>query len=334
MKPGQLIFCTLLTAMLIAAGVTVYHLAPGLSFGYPWVLFALPAPVLLLIWEVIRKGQPLVMPFDHGRQRDGAWLALWLCVPSVTPALLLGAAIVLLAQPRTMEAPRQHRVLTNIEFCLDVSGSMTASFGAGSRYDAAMAAIQRFTIYRKDSAFGLTIFGNEVLRWAPLTKDVSVIRNAAPFLRPQDLPGHFGGTEIGKALKFCRDTLIQQPEGDRMIILLSDGYSADLGGEISQKLAMDLSANNVVLYCIHVGDGQAPADLYALAGPTGGEVFAVDHPQALANVFEHIDRMQPAKFKYVGVLKVDQFRWPAMIGSILLAAYALMLLTGLRHTPW
>ena len=54
---------------------------------------------------------------------------------------MLALVIVLLAGPQRWDEPRTQRSLTNIEFCVDVSGSMTARFGDGDRYQAAMKAI-------------------------------------------------------------------------------------------------------------------------------------------------------------------------------------------------
>jgi len=84
-------------------------------------------------------------------------------------SLMLAAAIVLWAGPRRLGVPQTERELTNIEFCLDLSGSMTASFGEGSRYDAAMIAINDFVDLRKGDAFGLTIFSSRAGHWIPLT---------------------------------------------------------------------------------------------------------------------------------------------------------------------
>ena len=75
-----------------------------------------------------------------------------------------------------------------------------------------MEAINRFVDFRKGDAFGLTFFGNSVLHWVPLTSDVSAIKCATPFMRPErNIPG-FGGTEIGKALLACRKVLADRQE--------------------------------------------------------------------------------------------------------------------------
>ena len=46
--------------------------------------------------------------------------------------------LLVLAGPQRWDEPQSKKVLTNIEFCVDVSGSMMAGFGGETRYDAAM----------------------------------------------------------------------------------------------------------------------------------------------------------------------------------------------------
>ena len=114
--------------------------------------------------------------------------------------IMLAIVIWILAGPMELGRPTTKRQVTNIQFCVDISGSMTASFGEGDRYEASMKAIDQFLEFREGDAFGLTFFGNEVLHWCPLTTDSSAIRCSVPFMHPRVAPGWFGGTEIGKAL--------------------------------------------------------------------------------------------------------------------------------------
>jgi Ca-activated chloride channel family protein len=304
-----------------------------MTFAYPLVLLGLTAPILLIVWEATRVGHRLALPVDHTPAGSGRWLGRLVTAANFLPPLLLAAAILLLARPSVMGQPKRERVLTNVEFCLDVSGSMTAQFGEGTQYDAAMEAIKNFTSRRKGDAFGLTIFGNEVMRWVPLTKDLSAIRNATPFLSPDKLPRHFGGTEIGKGLLFCRETLIEQEKGDRLLILLSDGQSIDLGGSRAGEIGRKLADDDIMLYAIHIGDGQAPGQLYDVVRPTGGEVFAVENPAAMAAVFGHIDKMQPVRIKPAAPERIDRYTWFALGGLIVMGLHAMCLL-GVRYTPW
>ncbi|MGD9128553.1 MAG: VWA domain-containing protein, partial [Planctomycetia bacterium] len=222
-----------------------------MNFAYPLVLLLLILPAYLMVRVWWGHGRSLVMPFDHGRQKPGRGLFVMLALAESLPVLILVAVIVILAGPQRQGAPKSKRVLTNIEFCVDVSGSMMAEFGEGTRYDGSMAAINDFLDYRPGDAFGLTFFGNSVLHWVPLTTDVSAIRCSPPFMRPEVAPPWFGGTEIGKALKACRKVLIEREEGDRMIILVSDGESWDLGGGQAGELGQKLADDNIVVYVVH-----------------------------------------------------------------------------------
>ena len=53
------------------------------------------------------------------------------------------------------------------------------------------------------------------------------------------MPPYMGGTRIGLALRSVYRILANRPEGDRMIILISDGMSGDLSGQ-GDKIAADL----------------------------------------------------------------------------------------------
>jgi Ca-activated chloride channel family protein len=224
-------------------------------------------------------------------------------------------------------------VLTNIEFCVDVSGSMTARFGSGDRYEGAMEAINKFLDYREGDAFGLTFFGNNYLHWVPLTTDISAFRCAPPFMHPRSTPPGFGGTEIGKALLACRDVLLQREEGDRLIVLVSDGYSADLGGGRDEEIARRLRDDGIAVYAVHIADSAVPDPIVKITSITGGEAFAPEDPTGLEHVFARIDQMQLTRLEKTHSEAADDF------GLLSLAALALVGLSllagfGLRYTPW
>ncbi len=304
-----------------------------MAFAHPWVLFleVIPALLLVRVWKQ-REGRVL-LPFDHSPVRSGRWQTALIHVSMSFSPLLLAVAIVILAVPLRFGLPKTRRELTNIQFCVDVSGSMTARFGSGSRYDASMAAIEKFVNFREGDAFGLTFFGNQYLHWVPLTTDPSAFRYAAAFMRPERAPPGFGGTEIGKALLACRDQLLTREEGDRMIILISDGQSADLGGSRDEQVARELTAAGVTLFAVHIGDGEIPPSVASICIRTGGEAFKPQDDAALARVFERIDAMKETRIIQVRGEKVDDFRSYCIAG---LALCGLIVGTsfGLRYTPW
>ncbi|MEA2711808.1 MAG: Ca-activated chloride channel [Phycisphaerales bacterium] len=303
------------------------------SFAHPLVLLLLVLPVLLCVWEWTRRGADVVLPFDHAPVRRGKYLGRFLAMMNLLPAMLLAVAILVLAGPQRLSTAEREKELTNIQFVLDVSGSMTAQFGDGSRYDAAMGAIHQFIDYRKGDAYGLTIFGNEVLHWVPITKDTSAIKLATPFLRPERMPDYFGGTQIGKALGECQKVLASRPEGDRMIILVTDGMSADLYGGGALELASSLRKDKIVVYIIQTAEGEMPDEMHTVANITGGAVFASGDPVSLATVFKHIDKMQAARLK-PPTRDFSDFFMPVAVAGLGLGGLHLLALCGMRYTPW
>jgi Ca-activated chloride channel homolog len=309
-----------------------------MMFGRPWLLLLLVVPALLVYWTWSRRGRRVVLPFDvlpsdRSHRGSGAVLRTLLAAVATLPALLLATAVLLLAWPQELAAPKVKRALTNIQFCVDISGSMTAKFGSGTRYDAAMAAINEFLGYRKGDAFGLTFFGNNFLHWVPLTSDPSAFQCSIPFMRPENNVPGFGGTEIGKAVLGCREVLVERQEGDRMIVLVTDGWSSDLAGDAATDIARRLRRDNIVVYAINIQETDARDEIVNLTRLTGGDVFNPGDTRALHDVFQRIDQMQKAKLEKGSAEVVDWFFPFCVTGLSVLGLLALAQL-GLRYTPW
>jgi len=305
------------------------------SFHHPQLLWLLALPVLWGYWQWTRRGHAVVLPFDHGQQGGGKWLRFLTNLAGTLPAVLLIVAVLMLAGPRKTAPPQDERVMNNILLCVDVSGSMSASFGKGTRFEAAVESARQFCNFRKGDAFGLTIFGSEFIHWVPPTKEVSAIAAATKYIRPQNMPGWMGGTMIANALHGCMQQLVRTDEGDRAVILISDGGSSDFQNGGDRRVAEELAAANIRVFIIMVGnDGGSGGDgVETIAAGTGGKVFQAGDPSALDNVFREIDRMQKARFKQVTADWVDDYTPLSVIGIVAAALYLLSLL-GLRYTPW
>ena len=305
-----------------------------MSFGYPWLLTLLVIPVGILVWTWRRTGRRMMLPFDFGNQGRGRAIAFAIGLAESLPALVLAVVIVLLANPQQLSLPRSKRVLTNIEFAVDISGSMTAGFGDGTRYDASMKAINEFIDYREGDAFGLTFFGNSVMHWVPLTTDSSAFKCAPPFMDPsRTYIRGFGGTEIAKALRSCRDVLVQREEGDRMIVLVSDGFSSDLGGGNDVEIIDSMNKNRIKVNAIHIADTTIPDPIVNITAMTGGEVYSPGDVEGLKSVFKHIDEMQQTRMEKVAAEVMDDFIPTCVVGLSLLGL-CVSTLFGLRYTPW
>ena len=304
-----------------------------MNFAHPWLLVLLILPIGLAVFLHNRGGRRVPLPFDHQPLPRRRLLGSLLRCADLIPLLLLIVGILILAGPRRYEQPRDEREMTNIQFCLDVSGSMMAPYGSATRYDAAMDAVNQFISYRKGDAFGLTVFGSAILNWIPLTSDVSAFRCAPPFLRPENLPPWFGGTMIGMALKSAEKVLVSRDEGDRMVVLITDGDSFDLSNGQDVAIAESLKANGISVFIIHIAEGSPSDSVAVIASMTGGEVFGAGDPGALDAVFARIDEMNKAPLKRVKPDPVDYFQ-PFSLAGLSLGGLYLLTLFGLRHTPW
>ena len=305
-------------------------------FARPWLLLLLALPVLHIYWVWQRQSGRFAMPFDSDgarRMGSGRLMRMLLGVGESLPALLLATAVLLLALPQELAAPRQKRALTNIQFVVDISGSMTAKFGKGSRYDASMQAISDFLDYRSGDSFGLTFFGNNYIHWVPLTSDPSAFRNAVPFMRPENAPPHFGGTEIGKAVLGAREVLTSREQGDRMMILITDGMSGDIRNGAEMELAKRLRRDGIKLFAVNIQEREAPGEIVNLARMTGGEVFNPGDEQGLRQVFEAIDEMTKTELEQGTAELVDWF-WPFCVGGLGVLTVYVLFLFGWRYTPW
>ncbi|MBM3989900.1 MAG: VWA domain-containing protein [Planctomycetes bacterium] len=303
------------------------------SFRHPWVLLALVIPAAACLWAWQGRARALALPFDHVHGARDSRLRFLLRAAECLPALVLAGALFVLAGPQSWAEPRSKRALTNIQFCVDVSGSMMAPFGQGDRYDAAMRSINSFVDRRDGDAFGLTFFGNNVLHWVPLTNDISAFRCAPPFMHPRNLPSWFGGTEIGKALRACRKVLAERPDGDRMIVLVSDGFSSDLSGGADEEIAREMRAEGISVYTVHIAEGAIPEEVVRIATLTGGEAFKPEDEGGLDSIFARIDAMARAKLeKSQAEASDDYVPWClAGLGALLALVLASF---GLRYTPW
>ncbi len=311
-------------------------------FARPWMLLLLALPVLHLYWVWQRRGGRFSLPFDSDhtdssikpRRFGSGWIMrTLLSVGESLPALLMASAILLISLPQEMAAPKQKRALTNIQFVVDISGSMTAKFGSGTRYDASMKAINEFLDFRSGDSFGLTFFGNNFLHWVPLTSDPSAFRNSIPFMRPENNVPGFGGTEIGKAVLGAREVLVSREDGDRMMILITDGWSSDLSGGAEMDIAKRLRRDYIKLFAVNIQETEARGEIVNLARMTGGEVFNPGDTNALKGVFSAIDEMTKTELEQVTAELVDWFAPFAIAGLSVLGVFMLFML-GWRYTPW
>ena len=320
-------------------------------FQYPQLLGLLALPVILAFWEWVRRGQPLALPFDHGKQGRGFVLRFLVISAHCLPSLLLAVSILFLAHPMAHTPPEVERQLNNVQFLLDTSGSMAEDHGSQAqgrhrRFDSAMDAIEDFISYRKGDAFGLTIFSRHFIHWVPLTLDTQSIPLSKNFIQPDnprvDPPGTprrglpdelWGITKIGKALYGAAEMLSERPTGDRMIILMTDGESSDILPPLDTPVINYLRSENITVFTIMLNGDKISDPLIRITRASGGEVFNAITPEALDNVFRKIDEMQKVVILEKRPQVVDYYE-PLFLPAIIVLSLSVIALFGLRFTPW
>ena len=312
-----------------------------MTFAYPSLILLLVIPVILLFWEWVRQGRPLVMPFDHVGRRRGWLVGFPVLLANSLPAVLLAAAILLLARPLTYAPPKTQRELTNIQIVLDASTSMVFNtYGPQkgdepyTRFHGAMDALDTFLTTREGDAFGLTIFSRQFIHWVPLTQDTRAIRMAREIIWPEMFPDEiWGHTFIGRALNGAITPLSQHSEGDRMIILITDGEGEDIGNGRENEVIAKLKNHRIIVFAIALNDRGFTPGLENIANETGGQAFKALTPQTLQVVFDRIDRMQKVEIRETRPEVID-FLAPFLLPTLVILGIQMLVLLGLRFTPW
>ena len=325
----------------------------SLGFLWPWLFLQAPLP-LLVAWRLPRApragGPALRLPFYRairgrlggGRPRPRPWRLLlaglgWLA--------LVAAA----ARPQLVGAPLELPVSgRDLMLAVDISGSMAAEdmrLGGRTldRLSAVKAVAGRFIERRRGDRLGLILFGSRAYLQVPLTFDRETVRT----LLDEALIGLAGKeTAIGDAIGLAVKRLREQPQQNRVLILLTDG--ANTAGSVGPLKAAELArAQGVRIYTIGVGaDSRMVSGLFggrripnteldeetlqAIAKGTGGRYFRARHTSGLEAIYGLLDALEPAtRTEETFRPRQELFRWPL---GIALGA-TLVLALGRRGRP-
>jgi Ca-activated chloride channel family protein len=194
----------------------------------------------------------------------------------------------------------------------------------------------RFIEARAGDRVGLIIFGRAAYQLAPLTLDLSAVRQ----LLEGVVPGIAGAsTALGDALALGANKLRQRPQGSRVMILIADGDNTD--GEFRPLEAAALARRlGVRIYVIGVGsqDERIPilhqgrieywddltmdeTTLKAIAETTGGAYFRATDARALEAISARIAALEPSDSETrTRFLPRPLYRWPLLLGLLSLLA--------------
>jgi len=325
-----------------------------MRFGSPEYLL-LFLPLAALIWLELHKrsGALRFSDVSYFKLRPG-WGWLWKRLVLGLKLLGLSLAVLALARPQQGRIYQESEARgVDIMLCLDISGTMRAEdFSPKNRLYVAKERAKEFISRRAGDRIGLVVFAGKELTQCPLTHDrriLSQIIDRVEFGLIED------GTAIGMGLAAAVNRLKDSPSKDKLVILLTDGLNN--AGEIDPISAAKLAqAYGIKVYTIGVGSkGPVPypvddpifgrryvqtevdldtKTLQEVADLTGGQFYLASDAQALKQIYEEIDRMEPTVHKVrqhtVYAERAKVFLLPALL---LLTLGWLLSLTLLGRLP-
>ena len=319
----------------------------NIHFAWLWALAALPLPFIVArFWPraAAQQEPALKLPFEGALAATGAASKsapkrLRLLFATLAWVLLVIAA----ARPQYVGDPVQLPISgRDLMLAVDISGSMqtedmTIRGQTVSRLIAVKAVAGDFIDRRKGDRLGLILFGDQAYLQTPLTFDRETVRtqlNEAAI----GLAGKRTaiGDAVGLAVKHLRD----QPQENRVLVLLTDGDNT--AGTIAPLKAAELAAReHVRIYTIGIGaDAMTVQTLFgaqqvanteldehtlkAIADATSGRYFRARDIADLQQIYQLLDNIEPVSedqqtFRPVAEL----YQWP--LGSALIIAFLVAL---------
>lgn len=322
----------------------------AIELARPWALWLLPLPLLAMLLPPARRlaGSALRLPLTLPSSaqpgvRSSRVSSRLLALLPVWCLLCLAAA-----QPQRLgeiEAPPSSG--RDLMLAVDVSGSMAAEdMQIGGRRVDRLTAVKRvlgdFLDRRAGDRVGLILFGQSAYLLTPLTFDRAHVR----YQLETSVIGMAGReTAIGDAVGLGVKRLRERGEGQRVLILLTDGVhnAGALDPERATQLAV---AEGVRVHTIGMGGDGGSASVFGLqiatpgaeideaslrriADRTGGRYFRARDTRELAGIYAELDRLEPVEQEAEPLRpRHEVFHWP--LGLALLLGLLVLAMDGLR----
>jgi Ca-activated chloride channel homolog len=323
---------------------------------WPWMLLALPVPVILR----------MLLPRDNRKQlaalkipelnlnvfsqhtRTMTTSARW---PFLLYLLAWCCLVIAAARPQWTGDPVEIPVSgRDLMLAIDISKSMdhpiSANGYAVKRITVTKAVASDFIDKRVGDRVGLILFGDQAYVQAPLTFD----RTTVATLLGEAVTGLAGNaTAIGDAIGLAVKRLDKDKErdkerkqdnnddginisSDRVLILLTDGVNNR--GEISPLRAAQLAADaGLKIYTIGIGRrGTQELDertLKQIASITGGQYFRAYTSQDLQRIYQILNKLEPVEKDVQSYRPIKSLYYIPLIAGALIAA----LLAALVYFP-
>lgn len=325
-----------------------------LEFSWPWVFLALPLPLIIywLVPRAPRQDAALRVPFyrqlvqlhtDSSHQYNKNLFLLIIC--SLIWLMVVTAA----SRPQWIGEPIQIPTTgRDMMLTLDMSGSMEArdmflNNTQLSRFQVMKAVISDFVEKRTGDRLGLTLFAAHAYMLTPMTYDLATVKQMVDELEIGMIDE--SATAIGDAIGLSIRQLRQQPENNRILILLTDGINN--AGELAPLQAAQLArTEGIKMHIVGVASDQfAQRSMFGTrasgalvseiddetmaeaAEMTGGLYFRARTLEDMISIYDELDQMEPIEQDEQTYRPETQlFHWPlgiALLLSFLLALRAM-----------
>lgn len=312
-----------------------------LTLAYPWLLLALPAPLLIVrlvpshheTRSSVRVPRLRRLAGITGQEpASGAAVLQRSSWGTVVLCLLWASALVAAARPQLVGEPISKTIPSrDLLLAVDLSGSMdTKDFtnADGEQVDrltAVKEVLDDFLKRREGDRVGLIFFGSAAFVQAPFTEDLDLCR-----ILLDEAQVRMAGpqTVVGDAVGLSLTVFDRSEQDDRVLILLTDGN--DTGSKVPPDRAAAIAkSKGVTIHTIAVGDpkaaGEAKIDeevLQKMAKETNGGFYRADDREQLKEIYDRLDKLETRELETESFRpKSDLFQWPLAAFLLLGLAY-------------
>lgn len=310
------------------------------EFAWIWILLLLPLPLLMRWWRQAPQSHaplanvslPLIHTIDEQPSKKRSPRIL---LPLCWILLLLAAARPQWVDEASAPIVEQGRDLL---IAMDLSQSMELDDmrweGVSTdRLTIVKNLLSEFVQQRRGDRLGLILFADHAYLQSPLTFDVDSV---AQFIDDSVTRLVGKSTAIGEAIGMGVKQLMQLPNEQRVLILITDGQNTS--GEVEPLEALQVAVeSDVVIYTIGIGaesyqqrtlfgrrtvDPSADLDealLKRIAEETGGQYYRAASGQQLAEIYQALNQLNPmAEAESFFRPRAELYPWPLSLACLLL----------------
>lgn len=319
-----------------------------ISFAWPWLLVALPLPLLVYFLPAKKKVQSAALKIPT--LIDGIDGNATVSSSSRLPAVLLSLIwlLVVLAASRpqwlgeAVDIPTEGREMM---IAVDLSGSMQVedmniNGRTINRLQMLKVLLGDFIERRNGDRLGLILFADDAYMQTPMTYDRQTVKQ----MLDETVLGLVGKkTAIGDAMALAVKRFEAKEESNRVLLLLTDGQNT--AGKITPEQALELAvAKNITIYTIGIGaDVMEQRSLFGtrrvnpsseldeqtlskIAQQTGGKYFRARDSQSMAQIYQLLDELEPVEQEQQQMRPLTAlFYWPLGLALFLALLHLLWL---------